>query len=55
MVEASSHRQLVVWQKAMDMAEGVYIAARKFPKFETYGLVTEVSKMLTAMRSKPAA
>jgi hypothetical protein len=32
-----SHRDLIVWQKAMDLAVVIYDATEHFPK-ETYGL-----------------
>lgn len=46
-----SHRDLVVWQKAMDLAVIVYRLARRFPRSETYGLI---SQMTRAIASVPA-
>jgi four helix bundle protein len=49
--EAQSHRDLVVWQKAMALAEQVYKVAAKFPASETYRLVAQVTR---AAASVPA-
>jgi len=37
-----SYRDLVVWQKAMSLAQATYICTRKLPKEETYGLVAQM-------------
>ena len=36
-----SHRDLVAWQKAMDLVVAVYSASKTFPKEETYGLTNQ--------------
>jgi four helix bundle protein len=46
-----SHRDLKVWQKAMDLAEAVYGLASKFPPTETYRLGTQITR---AAASVPA-
>lgn len=46
-----SHRDLIVWQKAMDLAVEVYRLAAKFPPTETYRLVSQVTR---AAASVPA-
>lgn len=37
-----SHKDLVVWQAAMDLAEAVYVSARAFPREEQYGLAAQL-------------
>ena len=37
-----SFRDLVIWQKALVLAEEVYQATRKFPKQEIYGLTSQM-------------
>jgi len=37
-----SYRDLVVWRKAMALAEAVYVCCRKLPKEETYGLACQM-------------
>ena len=49
--EIRSHRDLIVWQKAMDLAEIVYHLAAKFPAKETYRLGSQVTR---AAASVPA-
>ena len=36
-----SHRDLVVWQKAMNLAVAIYQLGKGFPKEETYGLTSQ--------------
>jgi four helix bundle protein len=46
-----SHRDLVVWQKAMDLTVMIYGLAAKLPLSETYRLVTQLTR---AAASVPA-
>jgi len=46
-----SHRDLKVWQKAMDLAEAVYRLAAEFPTTETYRLGSQITR---AAASVPA-
>ncbi|HYP00783.1 MAG TPA: four helix bundle protein [Pyrinomonadaceae bacterium] len=39
-----SHRDLIVWQKAMDLVVAVYQASKSFPKEETYGLTGQMRR-----------
>ncbi|MCA1850284.1 MAG: four helix bundle protein, partial [Acidobacteria bacterium] len=39
-----SHRDLIVWQKAMDLVVTVYNASKTFPKEETYGLTSQIRR-----------
>lgn len=38
-----SHRDLIVWQKSMDFAVLVYRLSAKFPREETYRLVSQMT------------
>lgn len=49
--QVRSYRDLVVWQKGMDLCVLVYAAVRTFPPDERYGLV---SQMCRAVASIPA-
>jgi four helix bundle protein len=51
MPQIESHRDLVVWQKAMDLAVATYGLTSKFPPFETYRLVSQITR---AVASVPA-
>ena len=41
MSEVSSYRDLLVWQKAMDMAVATYDLTRAFPRDELFGLTSQ--------------
>jgi four helix bundle protein len=51
MENISSHRDLVVWQKAMELAVQTYRLAGKFPATETYRLGSQLTR---AVASVPA-
>jgi four helix bundle protein len=38
------HRNLLAWQKSMDLAVEIYIAAKTFPKEEIYGLTSQLQR-----------
>jgi hypothetical protein len=38
------YRDLVAWQKSMDLAERIHIATAKFPKEERYGLISQIRR-----------
>lgn len=44
-----SHRDLIVWQKAMDLVVTVYRATETFPKAETYGLGSQIRRAVTSI------
>lgn len=39
-----SHRDLIVWQKAMDLVVSVYRESDSFPRTEVYGLISQVRR-----------
>ena len=39
-----SHRDLIVWQKAMNLVTTVYLATENFPKTELYGLTSQIRR-----------
>ena len=43
-VPIRSHRDLIVWQKAMQLVVDVYRASEVFPKAETYGLTSQTRR-----------
>ncbi len=51
MTTVQSHRDLIVWQKAMDLAEVVYGLAARFPSREMYCLGSQTTR---AAASVPA-
>ena len=50
-VRIGSHRDLRVWQKAMDLAVEVYRLSRSFPRDEIYRLTSQLTR---AVASVPA-
>lgn len=46
-----SHRDLIVWQKAMDLTVEIYQVTKTFPREETYGLTSQIRR---ASASVPA-
>jgi len=44
-----SHRDLIVWQKAMDLVEAVYEATVPFPKEETYALTNQIRRAVVSI------
>src|SRR3990167_8022513 len=51
MTKVQSHRELVVWQKAMDLAVETYGLTSKFPASEAYRMVSQITR---AVASVPA-
>jgi four helix bundle protein len=49
-----SFEELIVWQKAVDLAEAVYRATRGFPKEELYGLVSQMRRAAVSVPSNIA-
>lgn len=49
-----SHKDLIVWQKSMDLVEGVYKVTKKLPKFEIFGLSSQMQRAAVAIPSNIA-
>ena len=49
-----NYRELIVWQKAMDVVELVYQATKIFPKEELYGLTNQVRRAAASIPSNIA-
>jgi four helix bundle protein len=49
-----SYRDLIAWQKAMDMVEHIYVATRNWPKAELYGLTNQVQRAAVSVPSNIA-
>jgi four helix bundle protein len=47
-------RDLVVWQRSIDLAEEVYKVTRKFPKEELFGMTAQVRKSSVSVSSNIA-
>jgi four helix bundle protein len=44
-----SHRDLIAWQRAMDLVVAVYQATKTFPKEEVYGLTSQIRRAATSI------
>ena len=49
-----SYRDLIVWQKAMDLVEQVYRVTRQFPREESYGLTSQIRRAAVSIPSNIA-
>jgi four helix bundle protein len=49
MSKIESHRDLVVWQKAMDLGVLIYQLSAKFPRIETYRLVNQITRSVASV------
>lgn len=43
-IEIRSYKDLIVWQKAMDLVDQVYFATSLFPKSEQFSLVSQMRR-----------
>ncbi len=53
-MQVKSYKDLIVWQKAMDLVELVYQATKTFPKEEIYGLTNQVRRAVVSVPSNIA-
>ena len=52
--QIKSHRDLIVWRKAMDFVESVYAATTRFPREETYALTSQIRRAVVSVPSNIA-
>ncbi len=52
--EIRSFRDLVVWQKAMELCQGVYGISQRFPPDERFGLTSQVRRAAVSVPSNIA-
>ena len=53
-MSASSYKDLVVWQKAMDLCEEIYRLVKMLPKEETYALSDQMRRSAVSIPSNIA-
>ena len=51
---SSSHKDLIVWQRAMQLVVDVYRATKAFPREETYGLISQMRRAAVSIPSNIA-
>ena len=52
--KAKTHKDLIVWQKAMDLVEELYRLTETMPKSETYGLTSQIRRAAISVPSNIA-
>lgn len=52
--EIESYRDLIVWQRAVDLAVAAYEATADFPREETYGLSSQLRRAAVSVASNIA-
>ena len=50
----NGHKDLIVWQKSLDLADAVYVLTRSFPKEEIYGLISQMRRCAVSIPSNIA-
>ncbi|MBV9881073.1 MAG: four helix bundle protein [Gemmatirosa sp.] len=48
------HRQLIVWQRAMELLGSAYALARDLPRHETFGMASQMRRAATSIPSNIA-
>jgi four helix bundle protein len=51
---ATNYRDLLAWQRAMDLVEDVYRVSGRWPSSETYGLVNQIRRAAVSIPSNVA-
>jgi len=51
---SNSHKDLIVWQRAMQLVVDVYRATKVFPREETYGLISQMRRAAVSIPSNIA-
>lgn len=54
MAYLKSYKELIVWQKAMQLVEQVFILTDTFPKSEMYGIISQMRRAAIAIPSNIA-
>ncbi len=52
--EIKSHKDLIVWQKSLDLVESVYRLTEKFPQREIYALAAQMRRAAVSIPSNIA-
>ena len=49
-----NYKDLIAWQRAMDLVEMVYLLTQRFPKEELYGLTSQIRRAVVSIPSNIA-
>ncbi len=50
----NSYKELIVWQKSMDLSRKIYILTKSFPKEELYGITSQIRRSSVSIPSNIA-
>ncbi|MCB9053309.1 MAG: four helix bundle protein [Lewinellaceae bacterium] len=53
-MKVRNFKELIVWQKSMDLVEQVYQTTKQFPKEEAYGLASQLRRAAVSIPSNIA-
>ncbi len=53
-MKLDSYKNLIVWQKSIDLVEKIYLLADQFPKSEIYGLSSQIQRAAVSIPSNIA-
>lgn len=53
-MKINHYKDLIVWQKAMDLAEEIHRLSKSFPKEELYGLTSQIRRAAVSVPSNIA-
>jgi four helix bundle protein len=53
-MKVKNYRELMAWQKAMDLVEDVYKVSKSFPREEIYGLTSQIRRAVVSIPSNIA-
>jgi four helix bundle protein len=53
-IKVKTHKDLVVWQRAMDLVERVYAETQHFPLSEQYSLTNQIRRAVVSIPSNIA-
>ena len=51
---SKNYRDLIAWQKSMNLVEEIYLTSKSFPKDETYGLTSQIRRAAVSIPSNIA-
>ena len=54
MAKIDGYKDLIAWQKGMDLVEGVYRLSARFPREETFGLTSQLRRAAVSVPSNIA-
>lgn len=54
MTQVRSYKDLIVWQKSMDLVDAIYDATNTFPSSRQYGLVSQMQRAAVSIVSNIA-